>query len=109
MKRVCTLACLALLALTVGAPAAFSEPIKIAAVQQAGKVNFEKQVLPVLRKKCLACHNSSDAESDLILETPEAILKGGSLGPAVVPGKSAESLLLKVASAFVPIPLVVTV
>lgn len=73
-----------------------AEPIAIAEVKRDGEVDFEKEVLPILRRKCLACHNNTDAESDLVLETPQAILKGGSEGPAVVAGKGLESLLLKV-------------
>ena len=38
------------------------------------------------------------AKADLVLETPADILKGGESGPAVVPRKGAESLLLKVAA-----------
>lgn len=76
-----------------------AEPvIPIADVKHDGNVDFEKEVLPILRKKCLACHNTTEAESDLVLETPQTILKGGSDGPAVVAGKSAESLLLKLSS-----------
>jgi len=74
------------------------QPIQIAEVQHEGDVDFEREVLPILRRKCLACHNNTDAESDLVLETPAAISKGGSLGPAVVAGQGLESLLLKVAS-----------
>ena len=42
-----------------------------------GQVSFAREVLPVLRQKCLACHSQADAESDLILETPQSILQGG--------------------------------
>ncbi|MGH7137315.1 MAG: c-type cytochrome domain-containing protein, partial [Pirellulales bacterium] len=42
----------------------------------------------------MACHNATKAESGLVLETPQSIIKGGDSGPAVVPMKSAESLLL---------------
>jgi len=67
-------------------------------VQHDGDVDFETEILPIFRRKCLACHNNTDAESDLVLETPQSILKGGSDGPAVVGGKSAESRLLKLAA-----------
>jgi hypothetical protein len=67
-------------------------------IKHDGPVHFEKEILPILRRKCLACHNNTDAESDLVLESPLSILKGGSEGPAVVAGKSAASLLLKVVS-----------
>ncbi len=65
-------------------------------IEHDGPVEFEKEILPILRRKCLACHNNTDAESDLVLESPAAILKGGSEGPSVIAGKSAESLLLQV-------------
>jgi WD40 repeat protein len=73
-------------------------PIQIAEIKHEGPVDFEKEVLPVLRRNCLACHSATEAESDLVLETPQTILKGGSEGPAVVAGKSAESLLLMLAA-----------
>ena len=89
--------------LTLGAPllsarADDDEGIAIADVKHEGPVDFEKEILPVLRRKCLACHNSTDAESDLILETPKSILEGGSSGPGAVAGKADESLLLLVAA-----------
>ena len=74
------------------------EALEVAAVQHAGPVDFEKEILPILRRNCLACHSSTEAESDLILETPQTILKGGSGGPAVVAGKSAESLIFQTAA-----------
>ncbi|MCA9245828.1 MAG: PD40 domain-containing protein [Planctomycetales bacterium] len=89
---------LAAFALAYAAAPAAAEPIEVAAVAHEGAVDFEKEILPILRKNCLACHNASDAESDLVLETPATILKGGSIGPGVVPGKSAESLLLQVSA-----------
>ncbi|MCG8585230.1 MAG: hypothetical protein MI757_11005, partial [Pirellulales bacterium] len=73
-------------------------PIDIRTVKHDGNVDFEKEILPLLRRNCIACHNSSDAEGDLVLETPQTILKGGGEGPAVVAGKSGDSLLLKLAS-----------
>ena len=74
------------------------DAITIAEVTHEGDVDFEKEILPIFRRKCLACHNNTDAESDLVLETPQSILKGGSEGPAAVPGKALESLLLKVSA-----------
>jgi len=74
------------------------DAISIAEVQHEGDVDFEKEILPIFRRKCLACHNNTDAESDLVLETPQSILKGGSEGPSAIAGKGVESLLLKVAA-----------
>jgi WD40 repeat protein len=72
--------------------------IQIAELNREKPIDFEREVLPLFKQNCLACHNASDAKGDLVLETPERILKGGETGPAVMPGKSLESLLLKVAS-----------
>jgi len=74
------------------------EPIPIAELKRDSSVDFEKEVLPILRRNCLACHNSTKKEGGLVLETPQTILKGGSSGPAVVPGKPLESNLLLQAS-----------
>jgi WD40 repeat protein len=74
------------------------EVIEIAVIKQKDKVDFEKQVLPILRRNCLACHNVTDAESDLVMETPAALLAGGVDGPAVVAGNGSESLIIKLAS-----------
>jgi WD40 repeat protein len=78
--------------------AAASKAIQITSVQRSTPVDFEKELLPLLRNNCLACHNRTKAKADLVLETPADILKGGESGPAVVPGKPLESLLLKVAA-----------
>ncbi len=75
-----------------------SAAIEIADVKRDGPVDFGKDILPILRQNCIACHNAKDHEADLVLETPEAIRKGGESGPAVVPGKAAESLLLRVSA-----------
>src|SRR6266508_1746462 len=69
--------------------------ISIEELKRSTPVDFEKEILPILKNNCLACHNQTKAKADLVLETPQTILKGGESGPAVVPGKSAESLLLK--------------
>jgi WD40 repeat protein len=44
---------------------------------------------------CLDCHASQDPEGQLVLENFETLMKGGEIGPAIVPGKSTESLLVQ--------------
>ena len=57
---------------------------------------FEAKIRPVLATKCYACHNRIEApKGDLVLDTKAGVLKGGTLGPAIVPGKPAESKLLE--------------
>ena len=98
MKNKLILACAALSTWGAWTTVASADPIAISEIKRAEAVDFEKEVLPILRNKCLACHNATVTESDLSLETPQQILKGGGEGPAVAAGKSGESLLLKVAS-----------
>lgn len=50
----------------------------------------------VLEQNCFKCHGPSRAENNLRLDVRADALKGGDHGPALVPGKPAESLLLKV-------------
>ena len=73
-------------------------PIAIGDLKRTDVVSFTKEVLPILRRNCLACHNATEANGNLVLETPALMLKGGAAGPAIVPGKGLESLLLKVAA-----------
>ncbi|HEV7223881.1 MAG TPA: c-type cytochrome domain-containing protein, partial [Pirellulales bacterium] len=82
--------------LSCGADRAGAEDavIAIAEIKRDAPVDFEREVLPLLKRSCLACHNATTAESQLVLETPQSILKGGDSGAAVVAKNAAESLLL---------------
>jgi hypothetical protein len=58
---------------------------------------FRDKIAPVLKAECYACH-SGDAKKvrgGLRLDSREAMLAGGDSGPAVVPGKVGESLLIQ--------------
>lgn len=71
-------------------------PVTAAEVTPAQIQFFENQVRPILAQRCYSCH-SAEAErvkADLWLDTREGVLKGGDSGPAIVPGKPAESLLV---------------
>ena len=84
-----------LAALTFSAGAA---PLAIVDLKRGTPVDFAKEVHPLLKRSCLACHNTTKAKAGLNLESPQAILKGGENGPAATPGKGAESLVLRSAS-----------
>lgn len=75
-----------------------AEPLPVAEVKRDQPVDFEKEILPILRRNCVACHSATEAESKFVVETPQTILKGGTEGPAVVAGNSAQSLIFQVAS-----------
>jgi len=80
------------------AGAAARAPIPIADMQRSEAVNFERDVFPFLSDNCLACHCQTTSKGGLNLETPELMIKGGDNGPAIVPGKGAESLALQAAA-----------
>jgi hypothetical protein len=65
--------------------------------QQDGPAFFETNIRPILVRQCLGCHSaeSQPVMGGLRLDTREAAIKGGSRGAAIVPGKPADSLLLK--------------
>ena len=68
------------------------------AADSDGASYFESKVRPLLVQQCFACHSaaSNPVMGGLRLDSREAVLKGGSRGASVVPGKPAESLLVRV-------------
>ena len=61
---------------------------------------FEKKIRPVLASQCYECHSAEAAtrgklKGSLAVDSRAGLLKGGDTGPAIVPGKPGESLLLK--------------
>jgi len=73
--------------------------LSLAPFTQAGEpVDFERQIRPLLTARCTECHGAEKQESGLQLDQGSLLLTGGNSGPAVVPGKSAESLLVEAIS-----------
>lgn len=58
-------------------------------------VDFEREIEPILKARCVACHGPGKQRADLRLDDRMAILKGGESGPLLLPGKSAASLLME--------------
>lgn len=59
-------------------------------------VDFVKDVQPILKSRCFACHDGAKQRGGLRLDVKAAAFKGGeSDAPAIVPGKSAESPLVR--------------
>ncbi len=73
-----------------------SSPAKRSSVKAAEF--FETRVRPLLVERCMDCHNEDAPESDLRLDSLQALLDGGLRGPAIVPGDAKNSLLFHAVS-----------
>ncbi|HEV8059793.1 MAG TPA: c-type cytochrome domain-containing protein [Gemmataceae bacterium] len=72
-------------------------PIKVITLSRAEPVDFDREVQPILARRCLVCHSGSVTEGMLDLSKHAGILEGGKRGMAIVAGKSADSLLIQLA------------
>jgi hypothetical protein len=70
-------------------------PVKGAVPLEPGDVSFAFEVAPLLLQHCAGCHDADDPEGGLRMVSLESLVRGGQTGPAVSPGKSADSLLVK--------------
>lgn len=61
----------------------------------AADLDYYKDVYPFLKTNCISCHNKTTTKADLNMETPALMIKGGEAGTALIPGKSAESLVVQ--------------
>src|SRR5947208_16648049 len=58
-------------------------------------VDYLRDVKPILQSRCYACHGNGTHLGGFQIDTREGILKGGQTHPAVVPGHSERSLLIR--------------
>src|SRR5205085_11170684 len=65
---------------------------------EPAKVNYADHVLPVLREKCLGCHNSDKARGGLDASNYVKLMEGGSSGAVVKPGDPDDSRLFLLAA-----------
>lgn len=56
---------------------------------------FQDVVNPILKARCVQCHNASKSKGDLRMDGIEFLKKGGENGPIIVNGKGQESELIK--------------
>jgi hypothetical protein len=63
---------------------------------------FHEKVAPIIERRCIQCHGERSPKGKLSLTTSLGALKGGDGGPAVVPGKPNESLLVEMISGVSP-------
>ena len=58
------------------------------------QVDFIRDIQPILSKNCYSCHGPDKQENELRWDTKAVALKGGTSGPAIISGKSAESRMI---------------
>jgi mono/diheme cytochrome c family protein len=61
---------------------------------------FEARIRPIFAERCYKCHSrlADKIKGGLMLDTREGMLHGGDTGPAIVPGKPEDSLLIDAVS-----------
>jgi hypothetical protein len=59
------------------------------------KVDFTRDIQPILQANCFECHGPEKARGRLRLDVRAAALKGGLTGAAVIPGNSEQSLIVR--------------
>ena len=69
--------------------------ISLSGTLPAASVSYENDIRPLLDQSCGKCHGDGMAMAGLKLNSEAAVLQGGKSGPAIVPGKSGDSLLIK--------------
>ncbi|NQV26540.1 MAG: DUF1553 domain-containing protein [Rhodopirellula sp.] len=58
---------------------------------------FEKRIRPLLVAKCYECHSedADEVQGELLVDSAPTMRRGGSTGPAVIPGNLNDSLLVQ--------------
>src|SRR5688572_29089692 len=90
-----------LLALAYGVPVlAGAAPIDVSRLPASAErpIDFVKDIQPILSSSCYNCHGPKRAEAGLRFDRRREALKGSENGPVILPGKSAESLMVHAVS-----------
>jgi hypothetical protein len=64
----------------------------------AAEVDYIRDVKPLLKERCYACHGALKQQAGLRLDAGELIRKGGDSGPAVVPGDASSALVERISA-----------
>jgi mono/diheme cytochrome c family protein len=58
-------------------------------------VTYAADIKPMFEQSCTKCHGADKQKGKLRLDSLQAVLKGGEDGKVVMPGKSADSMLVQ--------------
>src|SRR4029079_5885914 len=74
-----------------------ADSAKMTVQQATGKetISFALDIAPVLAKSCVGCHGTQQPRGNLNMSTMAQLIKGGDRGDPILPGKPADSLLIK--------------
>ncbi len=56
---------------------------------------FRQIILPIFKKKCIACHNAKKRKGELLMTSNEGILKGGKTGVLLTSNDASNSLIIQ--------------
>src|SRR5881628_3705921 len=60
------------------------------------KLDFQRDIQPIFQSRCYECHGEKKQKNGMRLDRKSSVFQGGDSGkPAVVPGKSADSVLVQ--------------
>jgi cytochrome c len=79
----------------LGCLAALAVPASAANRSDPGERFFDSRVAPILIKRCLGCHNEQLKNGNISFRDRGSLLQGGGRGPAIVPGRPEESVLVE--------------
>ncbi|HVH69872.1 MAG TPA: c-type cytochrome domain-containing protein, partial [Candidatus Dormibacteraeota bacterium] len=65
------------------------------ATTSSQKIEFDRDIKPILESSCVTCHGPETHQGQLRLDSEAAILDGGVSGKVIIPGNGQESFLVK--------------
>lgn len=71
-------------------------PLLWAAGGRGAAIDFDHEIVPILRQRCAECHTGSRKKGGLSFNTRASLLAGGESGPVIKSGNSSDSLLIEV-------------
>ncbi len=73
-------------------------PVSSLAAGSSIQIDFQRDIAPIFERACISCHGLEKEKSGLRLDDRRLALRGGDEGPAIIPGKSEQSLLIRLVS-----------
>src|SRR5262245_9461535 len=73
---------------------AAEKPIAVVPLDRKDPIVYEKDVEPIFRSKCVACHTGKELKGKFDVSSYASVMKGSQNGSVIVAGKSAESPII---------------